>query len=48
MREENWRVYGIGIQADKGLEYIGAKHFMVLNDSDEISKHFSKKLREIF
>ena len=48
MRENGWRVYGIGILSDLGLLYIGLDKFMVIKNAEEIIKTFSKKLREIF
>ena len=48
LKQHNWKIFGIGINYNRGANYIGIKNFISFNKNDNISEVFAKKIREIF
>ena len=48
MRNSGWGVYGIGINSQSGISYVGAKNFTVIDSAEELRSALAKRLKEIF
>jgi hypothetical protein len=47
MRNEGWGVWGIGIECNNGMSYIGKEYFSSIRDSSDLQQNLEKRIKGI-